>query len=45
MDKFKMAEYFSIEAIIALYVMGYITVCAGGDIEIIKKEQDDDVLQ
>jgi hypothetical protein len=41
MDKFKMAEYFSVEAIIALYAMGYITICAGGDIEIIMKEREE----
>ena len=43
MDKFNMAEYFSLEEVMNLYAQGYITVCAGGDIEIIKKERDDDV--
>ena len=41
MDNFKMSEYFAIESIIALYALGYITICADGDIEIIKKERDE----
>ena len=41
----KMADRFSVKEIEKLYALGYITVCGGGDIEIIKKEQDDDVLQ
>ena len=40
-----MAERFSIEEVLKLYSMGYITICAGGDIEIIKKEREEDVLQ
>lgn len=40
-----MAERFTIEEILRFYAMGYITICAGGDIEVIKKEQDEDVLQ
>lgn len=43
MDKFNMAEYFSIAEIEKFYAQGYITICAGGDIEIIKKERDEDV--
>ena len=41
----RMAERFTIKEIEKLYALGYITICAGGDIEIIKKEQDEDVLQ
>lgn len=37
-----MAERFSIEEILKLYSMGYITICAGGEIEIIKKERDEE---
>lgn len=42
MDKFNMAEYFSLGEIENLYAQGYITICAGGDIEIIKKERDEE---
>lgn len=42
MDKVSMAKYFSIETIEKFYAMGYITICAGGDIEIIKKERDEE---
>lgn len=38
-----MAERFTIEEVMKLYALGYITICAGGDIEIIKKERDEDV--
>lgn len=38
-----MAERFTIEEIMKLYAYGYITICAGGEIEIIKKEQEEDV--
>lgn len=42
MEEIKLAEYFAIESIIALYALGYITICSGGDIEVIKKEQNND---
>ena len=35
----KMADRISVEEAIKLYALGYITVCGGGDIEIIKKEE------
>ena len=38
----RMAEGISIGEVQDLHAMGYITICAGGDIEIIKKEQDND---
>ena len=38
----KMADRFTIKEIEKLHAMGYITICAGGEIEIIKKEQDND---
>ena len=38
----KMSEGISIREVQDLHAMGYITVCAGGDIEVIKKEQNDD---
>lgn len=41
MDKFNMAEYFTIEEIEKFYAQGYITICAGGDIEIIMKEREE----
>ena len=40
----KMAERFTIKEIEKLYALGYITICADGDIDIIKKEKDEDVL-
>ena len=38
----RMAEGISIEEVQDLHAMGYITICAGGDIEVIKKEQNND---
>jgi hypothetical protein len=42
MDKFNMAEYFTIGEIETFYAQGYITICAGGDIEIIMKEREEE---
>ena len=38
----RMAEGISIGEVQDLYAMGYITVCTAGDIEIIKKEHEEE---